>query len=414
MPERAPFIEFREVTKRFGSRTVLDKVNLSIYEGEVTTIIGKSGVGKSVLIKHIIGLLKPDEGDIFLQGKSIGSMNKKEMRGLKRDISYMFQHNALFDSMTVFENIALPLQEKTDMSEEEIRDKVMRKIEALELTEVHNRYPSQLSGGMQKRVALGRALITDPKIVLFDEPTTGLDPIRKNSVLTMIARYQRSFGFTAILVSHDIPDVFYISNRAALIEEGKILFQGSPIEIEQSDHPVVAKFTKSLTALKDDLTGLLSRDELEERFRREMRPGAFDGQPFTALLFTIENLGKIDTMAGKLSAQRIIQSIAEFLTGRLDPSSWSGRFGVNQILCIVPRTDRISADRFLAHLAEDMEDLKIFKTVSHPGVCINFSVWVGLAEGIPGTNFKTVLESLWSDEKKLAQLVCGNTPQDHQ
>jgi phospholipid/cholesterol/gamma-HCH transport system ATP-binding protein len=408
MSMRLPFIEFRDVTKRFGSRTVLDQVNLSIFEGEVTTIIGKSGVGKSVLIKHIIGLLKPDSGDIFIQGKSIGSMNRKEMRALKREISYMFQHNALFDSMTVFENIALPLQEKTEMDEKEIREKVMAKIDALELAEVHNRYPSQISGGMQKRVALGRALITDPKVVLFDEPTTGLDPIRKNSVLSMIARYQRSFGFTAVLVSHDIPDVFYISNRAALIEEGRILFQGSPIEIEQSDHPVVAKFTKSLTALKDDLTGLLSRDELERRFNLEMTEGAFDGQPFSALLFTIENLGRVDSMAGNLSAQRIIQSIAEFLAERLGPSSWSGRFGVNQILCIVPRTDRRNAEQFLDQLTKGMEGLTIFKAVNHPGVCINFSVWVGLAEGTPGTEFKAVVESLWSDEKKLAQLVCGN------
>jgi phospholipid/cholesterol/gamma-HCH transport system ATP-binding protein len=411
---RTPFIEFREVTKRFGRRTVLDRVNLSIYEGEVTTIIGKSGVGKSVLIKHIIGLLMPEEGDVFIQGRRLRSMPRRDLRALKREISYMFQHNALFDSMTVFENIALPLQEKTELGEEAIREKVMAKIDALELTEVHNRYPSQLSGGMQKRVALGRALITDPKVVLFDEPTTGLDPIRKNAVLTMIARYQREFGFTAVLVSHDIPDVFYISNRTALIEEGRILFQGSPIEIEQSDHPVVAKFTRSLTALKDDLTGLLSRDELELRYRREMRQGAFDGRPFTALLFTIENLGRVDSMAGSLSAQRIIQGIAEFLTKRLGPSAWSGRFGINQILCIVPRTDRATAEKFLDHLADDMGRLKIFHSLSYPGVCINFSVWVGMAEAEPGMDFSRVVESVWSDEKKLAQLVCGIPSQEAQ
>ncbi|MFW6323638.1 MAG: ABC transporter ATP-binding protein, partial [Desulfovibrionales bacterium] len=262
-----PLIEFKNVTKRFGELTVLDGVDLSIYKGDVTTIIGKSGVGKSVLIKHIIGLLSPDAGVILYEGKSLSSLTRKEKKRLKQNISYMFQHNALFDSMTVFDNIALPLREKTNLPSGEIRKRVMEQIKSLELGHVPNKYPSQLSGGMQKRTALARALITNPKVVLFDEPTTGLDPIRKNSVLTMIAHYQRAFGFTAVLVSHDIPDVFYISNRTALIEEGKILFQGSPIEIEQSAHPVVSKFTRSLTALKDDLTGLCNRKELEARYR---------------------------------------------------------------------------------------------------------------------------------------------------
>ena len=145
-----------------------------------------------------------------------------------------------------------------------------------------------------------------------------------------------------------------------------------------------------------------------------MVEGAFDGQPFTAMLFTIENLGKVDTMAGNLSAQRIIQSIAEFLKDRLGPSSWSGRFGVNQIMCVVPRMDRTSAGRFLDQLSGEMEALRIFQPWNYPGVCINFSVWVGLAEGTPGVGFRKMLESLWSDEKKLAQLVCGNSPQDLQ
>ena len=202
-----PLIEFKNVTKTFGDNTVLRNVDLSIYEGQITTIIGKSGVGKSVFLKHIIGLLTPDSGEVLFRGKQVSKMSREEHREMKRQFSYMFQNNALFDSLNIYENIALPLEERTKMQPDEIRRKVYQMMNDLELSkENFEKYPSQLSGGMQKRVALARALITDPKIVLFDEPTTGLDPIRKNAVLSMITHYQSKFGFTAVLVSHDIPD----------------------------------------------------------------------------------------------------------------------------------------------------------------------------------------------------------------
>ena len=168
-----PLIEFTNVTKRFDIRTILDQVNLKIFEGHVTTIIGKSGTGKSVLLKHIIGLLTPDEGSILFRGKDIGKMAKTEWKDYTAKISYMFQNNALFDSMTVFENIALPLRQTTSLNKSEVAQRVMARITQTELTEVVDKYPSEISGGMQKRVALSRALVTDPEIVLFDEPTTG-------------------------------------------------------------------------------------------------------------------------------------------------------------------------------------------------------------------------------------------------
>ena len=208
-----PLIEFKDVTKRFGPRTVLERVNLQIYEGQVTTIIGLSGSGKSVLLKHIIGLLQPDEGTILFKGKPLPTMKKNEKAASLAQISYMFQDNALFDSMTVYENIALPLRETTNLKKAEINLRVTARIEQSELSDAANKYPSELSGGMQKRAALARALVTDPQIVLFDEPTSGQDPVRKNAILSMIAQYQRKFGFTAILVSHEIPDVYFISNR---------------------------------------------------------------------------------------------------------------------------------------------------------------------------------------------------------
>lgn len=176
-----PLIEFRDVTKRFDEKTVLDKANLMIYEKQITTIIGKSGSGKSVLLKHIIGLLSPDEGSILFRGRPVHEMKKSEWDRYRNQVSYMFQNNALFDSMSVFDNIALPLRQTTNLRKKEIEHKVMSRIEQMELTDVVKKYPSELSGGMQKRVALARSLVTDPTIVLFDEPTTGQDPIRKIS-----------------------------------------------------------------------------------------------------------------------------------------------------------------------------------------------------------------------------------------
>jgi len=237
MPE--PLIQFRNVRKSFGPQTVLDGIDLAIEEGQVTAIIGRSGVGKSVLLKHVVGLLSPDQGEILYRNKSLARLSRSERRGLKRRFSYMFQSLALFDSMTIFENVALPLQEKTRLPKAAIREKVLQRLEQLELRDIPEKYPAQISGGMRKRVALARALITDPEIILFDEPTTGLDPIRKTTVHNMIARYQRKFGFTAVVVSHDIPDVFSITQKVAMLEKGKILFEGTPAEIEACPDPAV-------------------------------------------------------------------------------------------------------------------------------------------------------------------------------
>src|SRR5512137_778702 len=241
-----PLIEFRDITKRFGTLTVLDKVNLQIYEGQVTTIIGLSGTGKSVLLKHIIGLLKPDEGEILFRGKPLGSMTRTEMMSRFAEMSYMFQDNALFDSMTVYENIALPLVETTSLGRAEIDDRVKARLEQTALLEAADKYPSEISGGMQKRVALARALVTDPKIVLFDEPTTGQDPVRKNAILGMIARYRKKFGFTAIMISHDVPDVFFVSDRIIILWEGTVGFQGTYEEAVKRKLPLIDEFLRSL------------------------------------------------------------------------------------------------------------------------------------------------------------------------
>ncbi len=239
-----PLIEFNQVFKRFGDNAVLKGVDLSIYQGQVTAIIGKSGIGKSVLLKHIIGLLEPDQGEIRFQGQAINAMPAAARRTVKMKFSYMFQGTALFDSMTVYENVALPLKEKGRVPFREIQRRVRDKLAQLDLAGIEDKYPSQLSGGMKKRVAMARALVTEPEIVLFDEPTTGLDPIRKNAAHAMIAQYQKAFGFTGVMVSHEIPDVFYICQRIAMLDQGRIIFQGSPAEIQNSTEPVIRQFIR--------------------------------------------------------------------------------------------------------------------------------------------------------------------------
>jgi phospholipid/cholesterol/gamma-HCH transport system ATP-binding protein len=234
-----PLIQFENVSKSFGTNQVLKGVNLSIYRGEITTVIGKSGEGKSVLLKHIIGLEKPDSGTINFDGKTLFARKRQERRKLRERFSYMFQDSALFDSMNVFENIALPLREGTTLTPKQIRENVESRLEQLDISGVGYKYPGQLSGGMKKRVALARALVTDPEIVLFDEPTTGLDPIRKQAVHSMISDYQKRFGFTGVVVSHEIPDVFAISQRLAMLSDGEIIFEGKPDDITTlEDHRI--------------------------------------------------------------------------------------------------------------------------------------------------------------------------------
>ena len=234
-------LQIRGLKKHFGENKVLDGIDLDVAEAAVTTVIGKSGIGKSVLLKCISGLLEPDAGKIELNGRPMA-----ECRGTNHDgthsFSYMFQNNALFDSLTAFENIAMPLREATKLSSKEIREQVVAMLEQVELADSAGRYPGELSGGMKKRVALARALITKPQIVLFDEPTTGLDPERKFSVFEMIADYRERFGFTALLVSHDIPEVFEISDKVAWLDEGRIKFFGEPKELNREAESALAGF----------------------------------------------------------------------------------------------------------------------------------------------------------------------------
>lgn len=235
-------ISLRNLHKKFGEQTVLDDLSLEIPAGQITAIIGPSGEGKSVLIKHMIGLLQPDDGRIEVDGEDILNIRRSQLNRVREKFGMLFQNAALFDSMNVFENVAFPLEEKTDLPRDEIRSRVISSLEDVGLKNVERKYPDELSGGMKKRVGLARALLLRPKIILFDEPTTGLDPIIKRAIHQLIKDTHTKFGFTAVIVSHEIPEIFDIAQNVAMLFRGKILQYGSADEIRNSEHPVVRQF----------------------------------------------------------------------------------------------------------------------------------------------------------------------------
>ena len=407
-----PLIEFKDVSKRFNHRTILDRVNLEIYDGHVTTIIGKSGAGKSVLLKHIIGLLSPDEGSILLHGVPIEKMSKRERNSYTRKISYMFQNNALFDSMTVFENVALPLRQTTNMHKRKIEEKVMARIEQTELTEVAHNYPSEISGGMQKRTALARALVTDPKIVLFDEPTTGQDPIRKNAILGMIAEYQKKLGFTAVLISHEIPDVFFISNRVLVLYDTKIIFQGTPEEFEGFQHPFQDEFLHSLEAFKEGLTGLYSKRYFKVRYQTDLSKRTPD-ETYAAVVFTLENMNAITEKLGHTTAQEVIRSLGSYINKHFGAvGGFTSRQTINEFATVLPYSDVSEAERILVDFTEDLQEegwreiQSAIQSQVVPDKCFEFSVLAGLAQGKPQIELESVMEFARFKQKPIARFVC--------
>ncbi len=235
-------IQIRNVYKAFEGQQVLRGVGLEIAKGEILVIIGRSGGGKSVLLKHLMGLLKPDAGQIVIDGVEIGGLRGRALDRLRERFGVVFQGGALFDSLTAFENVAFPLREKTRLPEEVIREKTLTLLKQVGLDDMGHKYPAELSGGMKKRVALARALAMEPEIMLFDEPTTGLDPIMVNAIHRLILDLHQRVGFTAILVSHEIPEIFSIASRVAMLHEGVIVEVGTPEAVQCSQNPLVRQF----------------------------------------------------------------------------------------------------------------------------------------------------------------------------
>ncbi|MCS7053654.1 MAG: ABC transporter ATP-binding protein [Ignavibacterium sp.] len=237
-------IEIKNLHKSFGSKKVLNGVDFIINKGETVVIIGQSGCGKSVLIKHIVGLLTPDKGDVIVEGKVVNNLSIKELYDLRKKFGFLFQSAALFDSMTVEENVSLPLVESFSYSKKDIRKIVEEKLELVGLRDVLNLKPAELSGGMKKRVGLARALVTNPSYILYDEPTTGLDPIMSDSIDLLIKDLAEKLSVTSIVVTHDMYSVKNVADRVAMMHEGKIYFNGSTEELLNSSDKIISDFVR--------------------------------------------------------------------------------------------------------------------------------------------------------------------------
>jgi len=235
-------IKIIDLHKSFNGQEVLKGINLEIERGKTTVILGPSGCGKSVLIKHILRLLLPDSGSILIDGEDITRIESSRMNNILKRLGVLFQGGALFDSMTIEENVAFPLHEHRRMPEHEIASKVKESLALVGLSGTEKKYPSELSGGMRKRAAMARAIVMEPEILIFDEPTTGLDPITSDQIDNLIIEFNQKFNITNVVISHDIPGTFKIAHKIAMMYSGKIIEEGTPDEFRRSRHPIVRQF----------------------------------------------------------------------------------------------------------------------------------------------------------------------------
>jgi len=235
-------IKIENLQKSFDGHDVLKGISFEVGKGEVFALVGGSGGGKSVLLKHVAGLMKPDRGSVTVDGMEIATAGQEALQAFRERLGFLFQGGALFDSLSVFENVAFPLKEKSKLSRNVIREKVLMELENVGLSGSEHRYPSQISGGMVKRAALARALVEDPEIMLFDEPTTGLDPVTGQSILNLIDSCHQRLSFTGIIVTHEIPKVFAIVDRVVMLHEGRVRAEGTPVDFSKSRDPVIQAF----------------------------------------------------------------------------------------------------------------------------------------------------------------------------
>jgi phospholipid/cholesterol/gamma-HCH transport system ATP-binding protein len=229
--------------KRFGEQVVLAGLNLEVKTGESVAIVGPSGVGKSVLLKMIMGIMEPDQGSVYVMDQEMSALESEaDKNALRANLGVLFQSAALFDSLTVYENIAFPMQQRTSLRVEEIHQRVLSILEALSLSKYHDRLPQELPMGTRKCVGMARALVMEPKIFLFDEPNTGLDPLAGQEVYDVINDCRKRWGFTGLVISHEIPEVFQVVDRVALLLHGRIVFDGSPADFKNSNDPAIVQF----------------------------------------------------------------------------------------------------------------------------------------------------------------------------
>jgi len=395
-------IELKNIKKSFGKQEVLRGVNMTINRGEITAIIGKSGEGKSVLLKHIIGLLQPDDGEIIFDGMSFSKINRSELRQIWSKFSYVFQGNALFDSMTIYDNIAMPLSEKKLFKEKIIRDKVFQRMEQLDIIGIENKYPSQISGGMKKRVALARALVTDPETVLFDEPTTGLDPIRKNAVHSMISDYQKKLGFTCVLVSHEIPDVFYIAQKVVMLDEGIIIYDGLSQDIYKEKNDIIQEFIRGTECSHDELTGLPPKCQGDRRFSEEVARLQLDQSVFSIVLVSIENKAAINGFTEHEAVQSIIRDLAAGIRNLIRITDICSRYGMNRIMIIMPNTSIQEAQDICGNIASKVNPKDLINT--KPAFPAKFRISAGFAQADTTSDIEKLFESAEADSKELYEI----------
>lgn len=254
-------IKIENLFKSFDHLEVLKGVSLQVEPGEILALIGGSGHGKTVILKHVAGLLKPDRGHVYIDGKDVFRLRRDELEQLRSQLGFLFQSGALFSSLTVFDNVAFPLREKTRFSESEIKEKVLTALRQVGLEGAENKFPAQISGGMIKRTALARSLVRHPKIMLFDEPTTGLDPVIAHTILDLIKSIHQDLRFTGMIVSHELSRVFQIVQKVAMLHNGAILFVGAPEEIMASRNPIVRQFITEALSLSASARRSLSQGE---------------------------------------------------------------------------------------------------------------------------------------------------------
>jgi len=252
-PSNDVIVEFRKVSKRFGRLEVLRGIDLALYHGKTTVVIGESGTGKSVLLKHMIGLLRPDAGEVYVGGQRVDDLKEKDWIPVRRRFGFLFQMGALFDSMTAGENVAFPLAEHTDYSKAEIEEIVAKKLRFLGLDGIQTKRPAELSGGQRKRVALARAIALDPEIILYDEPTTGLDPIRADSINDMIIKLGHELAVTSVVVTHDMTSALKVADRILMLHEGRFIADGSAADFRHATDPRVRRFVTGEAELEADV-----------------------------------------------------------------------------------------------------------------------------------------------------------------
>jgi len=259
-------IKIENLYKSFGDGEVLKGVSLQVERGEILALIGGSGHGKTVILKHVAGLMRPDRGRVDINGKDVYSLGRDELEELRSHLGFLFQSGALFSSLTVFDNVAFPLREKTHLSEQEIKEKVLAVLEQVGLSGTEDKYPAQISGGMIKRTALARSLMRNPEIMLFDEPTTGLDPVIAHTILDLIQLVHKELKFTGMIVSHELSRVFQIVQKVAMLHEGIVLFVGTPEEIMASRDPIVRQFiTEALRVPTSVMKHLYQEERLDQK-----------------------------------------------------------------------------------------------------------------------------------------------------